>query len=66
MLLNHLKQFVIAAIEGLGQNLVFINELYRHNAYLSAAILISNFVSVCRFIPMKTLILYQYVNFVPV
>ena len=31
-LLNHPKQFVIAAIEGLGQSLAFLNELHRHNA----------------------------------
>jgi hypothetical protein len=42
-LLNHPKQFVIAAIEGLGQSLAFLNELHRHNAYLNVPILISNF-----------------------
>ena len=43
---NYLKQFMRAAIEGLGQSLVFFNELHRYNAYLRVIILISNFVSI--------------------
>jgi hypothetical protein len=46
VLLNHPKQFVITAIEGLGQSLVFLNELHRDNVYLRITILISNFVSI--------------------
>jgi hypothetical protein len=46
VLLCHPKQFVIAAIEGLGQGLVFLNELLKHNAYLRVRKLILNFVSI--------------------
>ena len=52
-LLNHPKQFVRAAIEGLGEGLVFLNELHRHNAYLRVTILILNFVSIYK-------VLYQW------
>jgi hypothetical protein len=51
-LFNHPKQFIIAAIKGLGQSLVSLNELHRHIAYLKVTILISNFVSIYKFIPM--------------